>query len=76
MDEHRNVEVAVREHFCNMPKEHPNVVAAAGVLGVVGFYLNHAAVRLQQEVMRSGSLGKTMKRKARDSLIGCSDGIT
>lgn len=34
MDEHRNVEVAVREHFCNMPEVHPSVVPAAGVLGL------------------------------------------
>ena len=51
VDEHRRGEVAFGEFLGDMFQVPADLVTAGGVIGLVGFDLDHAAVRFEQEVM-------------------------
>lgn len=56
VDKHGNVEVAGSEGVGDVREVHTDFVASGRVLRIVGFNLNGAAVCLEKEVMRGGSL--------------------
>jgi len=58
VNEHGDIEIAVCEGLRDVGEVHADVVAVRGVGCVVGFDLNYAAIRFQEEMVRGGGLRK------------------
>ncbi len=51
MNQHRRGKLSRRKHRCDVPEMSANVITAHGVLRVVGFGFNGAAIRVKPEMV-------------------------